>query len=62
MDCLGTPADLAALLFSAAQGAMQYGRANGKQKARQVVEQIKKIVEPRRKLFRPRHLPTSRQF
>ncbi len=47
MDFPGTPAHHAALIFSATQGAMQYGRANGKQKARQVVAQIKKIVEPR---------------
>lgn len=30
MDVLGTPADHAAAIFSAAQGAIQYGRANGK--------------------------------
>ena len=47
MDFPGTPAHHAALIFSAAQGAMQYGRANGQQKARQVVAQIKKIVKPR---------------
>ena len=48
MDFPGTPAQHAALIFSAAQGAMQYGRANGQQQARQVVAQIKKTVEPRR--------------
>ncbi len=47
MDFPGTPAHHAALIFSATQGAMQYGRANGTQKARQVVAQIKRTVAPR---------------
>ena len=46
MDFPGTPAHQAALIFSAAQGAMQYGRANGEKKARQVVQQIKKGLKP----------------
>lgn len=61
MDFPGTPAHHAAPIFSAAQGAMQDGRANGKQKARQVVEQIKKILEPREQLFVwQQYLSTSR--
>ncbi len=48
MDFPGTPAHQAALIFSAAQGAMQYGRANGQNKARQVMQQIKKGLKPRR--------------
>ena len=47
MDFPGTPAHHAALIFAAAQGAMQYGRANGQQKARQIVEQIKRTLKPR---------------
>ena len=46
MDFPGTPAHQAALIFSAAQGAMQYGRANGEKKARQVIQQIKKGLKP----------------
>ncbi len=48
MDFPGTPGHQAALIFSAAQGAMQYGRANGQNKARQVMQQIKKGLKPRR--------------
>ena len=42
MDFPGTAGNQAALIFSAAQGAMQYGRANGEKKAHQVLQQIKK--------------------
>ena len=42
MDFPGTAGNQAAMIFSAAQGAMQYGRANGEKKARQVLQQIKK--------------------
>ncbi len=41
MDFPGTPDDQAAMIFCAAQGAMQYGRANGEKKAGQVMGQIK---------------------
>ena len=47
MDFPGTPDHQAALIFSAAQGAMQYGRANGEKKARQVMQQIKKNLKRR---------------
>ena len=47
MDFPGTPDNQAALIFSAAQGAMQYGRANGEKGARQVMQQIKKGLQPR---------------
>ncbi len=47
MEFPGTPDSQAALIFSAAQGAMQYGRANGTKKARQVLRQIKEILKPR---------------
>ena len=45
MDFPGTPDDQAALIFSAAQGAMQYGRAHGEKKARQVMKQIKESLK-----------------
>ena len=48
MDFPGTADNQAALMFSAAQGAMQYGRANGAKKARQVMQQIKEGLKPRR--------------
>ena len=47
MDFPGAPASQAAMIFSAAQGAMQYGRAHGKTKARQVMTQIKETLKPR---------------
>ncbi len=47
MDFPGTPANEAAMIFSAAQGAMQYGRAHGPKKARQVMQQIKENLKPR---------------
>ena len=48
MDFPGAPDDQAAMIFAAAQGAMQYGRANGESKACQVMQQIKKTLERRR--------------
>jgi len=47
MDFPGTPDHQGALIFSAAQGAMQYGRANGEQKANQVMQQIKETLKCR---------------
>ena len=47
MDFPGSPDDQAALVFSAAQGAMQYGRANGEHKARRVLQQLKASLTPR---------------
>ena len=47
MDFPGTPANQAAMIFSTAQGAMQYGRANGEKKARQVMRQVKEGLKPR---------------
>ena len=47
MDFPGTPANQAAMIFSAAQGAMQYGRANGEKKAIQVMQQILRALKPR---------------
>ena len=47
MDFPGSPDDQAALVFSAAQGAMQYGRANGENKARRVLRQMKASLTPR---------------
>ncbi len=47
MDFPGTPDNQAAMIFSAAQGAMQYGRANGEKKARQVMQQIKETLKQR---------------
>ena len=46
MEFPGTSDSQAALIFSAAQGAMQYGRAHGQQKARQVMKQIKETLKP----------------
>jgi len=48
MDFPGTADNQAAMIFSAAQGAMQYGRASGEKKAYQVMQQIKKTLKPRR--------------
>ena len=47
MDFPGTPDDQAAMIFCAAQGAMQYGRANGERLAGQVMRQIKAGLKPR---------------
>ena len=47
MEFPGSPDDQAALLFSAAQGAMQYGRANGQTKARLVLQQMKASLTSR---------------
>ena len=47
MDFPGSPDDQAALVFSAAQGAMQYGRANGANRARRVLQQMKASLMPR---------------
>ncbi len=47
MEFPGTPDSQAALIFSAAQGAMQYGRAHEAKKARQVLRQIKETLKPR---------------
>ncbi len=47
MDFPGTPDNQSAMIFSAAQGAMQYGRANGEKKAHQVMQQIKKNLKRR---------------
>ncbi len=47
MDFPGTPDNQAALIFAAAQGAMQYGRANGEKKARQVMQQVKESLKRR---------------
>ena len=46
MDFPGTPDHQAALIFAAAQGAMQYGRANGEREAHQVMQQIKMGLKP----------------
>ena len=48
MDFPGTPDNQAAMIFAAAQGAMQYGRANGEKGAHLVLQQIKKGLQPRR--------------
>ncbi len=48
MDFPGTPDNQGAMIFSAAQGAMQYGRANGEKRARQIMRQIKESLKPRR--------------
>ena len=48
MQFTGKPKDQAAMIFSAAQGAMQYGRAQGEKKSRVVMKQIKETVKPRR--------------
>ncbi len=45
MDFPGSADNQGAMIFSAAQGAMQYGRANGEKKARQVMQQIKKNLK-----------------
>ncbi len=47
MDFPGSPDNQGAMIFSAAQGAMQYGRANGEKKARQIMQQIKKNLKRR---------------
>ena len=47
MDFPGAPDNQGAMIFSAAQGAMQYGRANGEKKARQIMKQIKECLKPR---------------
>ncbi len=47
MDFPGTPDNQAAMIFSTAQGAMQYGRANGEKKARRIMKQIKESFKPR---------------
>ena len=47
MDFPGPPPSQAALIFCGAQGAMQFGRAHGQQKARQVMKQIKETLRPR---------------
>ena len=47
MDFPGTPDNQAAMIFAAAQGAMQYGRANGEKGAHQVMQQLKKGLRPR---------------
>ena len=47
MDFPGTPDSQAAMIFAAAQGAMQYGRANGEKRAHQVMQQIMKGLAPR---------------
>ncbi len=47
MDFPGTPDNQAAMIFSTAQGAMQYGRANGEKKARRIMKQIKESLKPR---------------
>ena len=46
MNFPGKPENQAALIFSATQGAMQYGRAHGEQKSRAVIRQIKDILKP----------------
>ena len=46
MDFPGSPDHQAALIFSGAQGAMQYGRAQGPHKARQVIKQIEETLKP----------------
>ncbi len=48
MDFPGTPENQAAMIFSAAQGAMQFGRANGEKKACQVLQQVKETLKRRR--------------
>ena len=47
MDFPGTPDNQAAMIFAAAQGAMQYGRANGEKGAHQVMQQLKNSLRPR---------------
>ncbi len=44
----GTPREQAELIFSAAQGAMQYGRANGEKRGLSVLKQIKATLKPKR--------------
>ena len=46
MDYPGTSKDQAALIFSAAQGAMQLGRAENRARARRVILQIKEGLKP----------------
>ncbi len=46
MDYPGNANDQAALIFSAAQGAMQFGRAQNRARARRVLEQIKEGLKP----------------
>lgn len=41
----GTPREQAELIFAAAQGAMQYGRANGEKRGEGVVRQLRKIMK-----------------
>ncbi|RNC81198.1 MAG: TetR/AcrR family transcriptional regulator [Phycisphaera sp.] len=45
MDFPGKPEHQAALVFAAAQGAMQFGRAHGAVKARQIMDQIKESLK-----------------
>ena len=47
MEFSGRPKDQAAMIFSAAQGAMQYGRAQGEKKSRVVLRQLKELMEPK---------------
>ena len=47
MDFPGSPDDQAALIYSSTQGAMQYGRTLGPDKARQVIKQIEEIMKPK---------------
>ena len=48
MEFPGTPENQAAMIFSAAQGAMQYGRAQGVKKSRSVMKQIADGLKPKR--------------
>lgn len=48
MNFSGTPREQAELIFSAAQGAMQYGRANGEKRGQGVLRQIKNMMKPER--------------
>ena len=45
MQFSGRAADHATMIFCAAQGAMQYGRAQGEKPARAVLKQIKKTLQ-----------------
>ena len=48
MDFPGKSEVQAAMIFYAAQGAMQYGRAHGEKKSRAVMKQIEETLKPRK--------------
>ena len=47
MEFPGKPQDQAATIFCAMQGALQLGRAQGQQKLRTVIKQVKEAMKPR---------------